>query len=720
MVRAVAVALTLCIGAIGRGDSLHLKLVTPPLLRGDGSTATLRLEVTPVEEADQLPAISLDVDAGRVGKTTRVEGGFELEYTPPQVAVDRDVHLAVLAGGSVVSAPVTVRIAAAGRVSATQSSSGSLALAGPASLVLGSDATAYLSAAGARPPTFVVNVGTLSAPMRGGDGRWHATYTPPAQKFPQVAIVAAVDGGGRVDWLRIPLYGLGRVETRTKPRSQITLTVADATFGPFRTDASGVATTPVVAPPGVHSGTTHTVDALGNAKDAPFDLGTPPFSRLTAACDGDRVHLFVVDGAGAAATAAEKLTLRASSGTLGEVTRIDDGHFVALWSAGEGDEAEVSIGLEGESRSSAACSVRRSGEPAVAIALSVDRARFGAGSGPLVVTATLRSRGERPPRAIAVTLESGDGAVELLGSDGGTTRARWKLPDRFEGRATATLRAHTQDPPLAAELTVALVPGPVARIDIAPPGTLAGADRARLEVRAADAWGNPAPTDHLVAVAHGERVAVEPAGSGRAAVSYVAPTRARASEDRVTVEDPTTGQSGSIAVRLIPAARPIAVAARLGWIGNFGKISAPILLVDGAWRPRLFRRRLSLGVEVGFYDSSHRDSDVTVGSSVEFGVVGVPLAVRVGYSLPLGPVGLYAAVAGGLDVVHVSAMSGALVDDSSTLALGLFAAHLGADFDVHLGRLLVEASFLYAPGSTGAVSGNFGGLGLMAGYRMEL
>ena len=31
-----------------------------------------------------------------------------------------------------------------------------------------------------------------------GDGRWHVTYTPPAQKYPQVAIVSAVDGGGRI------------------------------------------------------------------------------------------------------------------------------------------------------------------------------------------------------------------------------------------------------------------------------------------------------------------------------------------------------------------------------------------------------------------------------------------------------------------------------------------------------------------------------------------
>ena len=722
---ACAIVIASCTGGVARAQALHLRLITPPTLRGDGSTATLRLEVTPAAEADQLPEISLDVDAGRVGKTARVDGGFAIEYTPPQVAVDRDVHLAVVAGGSVVSAPVTVRIAAAGRTAGTQLSSGPLALAAPASLLLGVDATAILGAAGPRPLTFAANVGTLEAPTRGKDGRWHVVYTPPAQKFPQVAIIAATDGAGRVDWLRIPLYGVGRVETRTKPRSQITLTVADATFGPFRTDASGVATTPVVAPPGLHRGTTHAVDPLGNAKDSPFDLGTPPFSRLLAACDGDSVHLFVVDAAGAPSTADEPLVLRASKGTLAAATRIGDGHFVARWTPGDADDAEVGASLTGEARpgqgSTSTCQLKRADDPPVAIALTVDRASFVAGSGALVVHAELRGAGTRPPRAIAIALTSDDGAVEDVVTEGRAIHARWRLPNELGGRATATLRARTIDPPLVAAVQVALMPGPIARLDIERPrGRLAAADRARLVVRAVDEWGNPAPTVHLVAVAGEERVAVTPTGAGRAAIDYVAPASVHGGEERVTVEDPPSGHSSAIVVRLAAAPSAVAVAARIGWLGNFGKISAPMLLVDGAWRPRFLHRRLSIGVEVGFYDSMHHDVDVASGSSVAFGVVGVPLAVRIGYALPLGAVSLYAGVAGGLDVVRLSATSGALVQESATMALGLFAAHLGADYDVRFGRVLVEASFFYAPGNDGAVSGNFGGLGLMAGYRVEL
>jgi hypothetical protein len=723
MVKAIAIVIAIASGAAGvvRADALHLRLITPPTLRGDGSTATLRLEATPADAAAELSAVSLDVDAGRVGKTTPVDGGFAIEYTPPQVAVDRDVHLAVVVGGSVVSAPVTVRIAAAGRAAATQSSSGLLALTAPASLLLGADASAIVSGAGPRPLSFAVNVGVLEAPALGKDGRWRVVYTPPAQKFPQVAIVAAGDGAGRVDWLRIPLSGVGRVETRTKARAQITLSIADATFGPFRTDASGVATTPVVAPPGVHRGTTHTVDPLGNASDLPFDLGTPPFSRLLAACDGDTVHLFVVDAAGAPSTADEKLMLRASRGTLAEATRAADGHYVARWTPGDADDAEVGASLAGEPRWTSTCKLRRADDPPVAIALTVDRQSFVAGSGALVAHAELRGAGTRPPRAVAMTLESDDGAVEDVVVEGRALHARWRLPNELGGRATATLRARTQDPPLSAEVKIALVPGPIARLDIERPrARLAAADRARLAVRAADEWGNPAPTDQLVARAHGERIAVAPAGAGRAAIDYVAPSSERGGEERVTVADPASGQSSAIVVRLAAAPRAVAVAARLGWLTNFGKISAPLVLVDGAWRPRWLRRRLSLGVEAGFYDSTNQTADVATGSSVAFGVIGVPLALRVGYAHPLGRVSLFAGVAGGVDIVRLSATSAALVKDSSTMALGLFAVHAGADFDVRFGRLLVEASFFYAPGNDGAVSGNFGGLGLLAGYRVEL
>lgn len=710
------------LGAMARADeALHLRLVTPPQLAGDGSTATLRIEVTPAAEADQLPQITLDVDAGRVGKTTRVEGGFAIEYTPPQVAVDRDVHLAAVAGGNVVSAPVTVRISAAGRVAKSQSSSGPLGLSAPASLLLGVDASATIAAAGPRPLTFSANVGTLSLPTLGRDGRWRVVYTPPQQKFPQVAIIAAADGAGQVDWLRLPLYGVGRVETRTKPRSQITLSIADATFGPFRTDASGVAATPVVAPPGVRHGTTHAVDPLGNAKDTPFDLGTPTFSRLVAACDGDTVHLFVVDAGGEPATTEDKLVVRASSGALAEATRAGDGHFVARWTPGDADAVEVSASLAGEPRSTGRCSLRRPEDPPVAIALTVDRAAFVAGSGALVAHAELRGAGGRPPRAVPITLSSDDGSVEDLVVEGRALHARWRLANELGGRARATLRARTQDPPLAAEVTVTLLAGPIARLDIERPrGRLVAAERAHLAVRASDEWGNPTPTDRLVAAAHGERVAVASEGAGRAAVDYVTPPSARGGEERLTVEDPASGHASSIVMRLAATPRPLAVAARLGWIGNFGKISAPLLLVDGAWRPRRLRRRLSLGVEAGFYDSTHQDVDGATNASVTFGVVGVPLAARIGYALPIGRASIYAAVAGGLDVVRVSTRSASLVNAGSTLALGLFAAHAGADVDVRVGRLLVEASWFYAPGSDGNVSGNFGGLGLLAGYRVEL
>ncbi|MDB4970762.1 MAG: hypothetical protein JWN44_6451 [Myxococcales bacterium] len=706
----------------------HVRLVTPPAIVGDGETrAVLRLETA--GDANDLIDMTLDVDAGRIGARRVVVGAVEIDYVPPHVAAERDVHVAIAVDGVVRSAPVAIRVSPPPRAATPRTLPGALGLTAPSALVLGQGGGTTLTLRSPGTPALSVNVGTLGTPVREGAGRWRVAYTPPAQRFPQVAVVAALGSDGTIDWLTVPLHGVGRVETRTKARAQITLSIGAMSFGPFRTDASGVASTPVVAPPGVHHGTTRAVDPLGNAKETPFDLGTPPFSRLLVMCAGDAVHVFVSDEHGAPSPADEKLDWRASDGTVSGPERLAAGHYRARWRprAGE-DHAEVRVGLQGETASQGRCSARVPEADPIGIALEIDRPSFVAGSGPLVVTARLRHPDARGGRAAAIVLTSDDGAIETVeaveaaGGVPGTT-ARWRLADQLAGRTHATVHARTTSPSLTAELTVPLAAGPVAHVRLARGrGALVadGKSRTRIAIAVEDAFGNPARAETLAAAAHDAALPVTVTADGSASVDYVAPPAGRAVDDQVTVRDPESGATASLAMRLQPPPRPFSLGARLGYLANFGKISAPLVLVDADWHPRWLRRRLALGLAAGFYQASHRESDAATSGSLTLTVTGLPILARLGYALPLGRFGLYAGAGVGLLVAYVATRSTVGGSDATTSVLGAFEAHLGGDVGVGFGRLVVEADFLYAPDSSGAITGNFGGLAVTAGYRVGL
>ncbi|HEY2747278.1 MAG TPA: hypothetical protein VGL86_21800 [Polyangia bacterium] len=699
---------------------VRVRLVTPPTLPGDGETAVqLGLRA---EDGKALADFGLDVDAGTLGARHVVDGGVDFDWVPPRVGAPRDVHVGVMSGGALVSKPVTIAVTPPPRTIGQSGSGGALALRAPAMLVLGQDGTATVRLHASVAPALAVNVGTLSPPVADGAGAWRATYTPPTQRYPEVAIIAAA-AAGAVDALALPLYGVGRVETRTKPNARITLAFGDARFGPFRTDASGMAMTPVIAPPGVRRGSTLAVDSLGNEKETPFDLGTPPFSRLTALCVDDRVHVFVVDGAGAlAGDDAPELT--ASAGSLEAATRVGPGHFVARWQPDAAETAEVRAAIAGDAASHGSCRVRRPAEPPIALELEADRKDFVAGSGAIVVRARLRWADPRGGRAVPIALVADDGTVEAdapNAGDGGVVTARWRPDDRFAGKKSATLRATTTTPSLSATLTIVLVAGPPARVTVAraPRWLVADGRHARLEARVQDAFGNPARAEGLVADAHGAPLTVGAGDDGVATIDYVTPSAARGGDDRVHVRD-GGGVEGAVVVRLEPPPRPLSLDARAGLIDNFGKIASAFVAADLDWRPRWLRRRLTIGLSAGVYPGSSRQSDTTTSTSLSLSVTGVPVLARVGFVQPIGRFALGGGVGGGLVVVRVATSSPSAGSDASTLALGAFEAHVGGDVKLGVGRVLVEAGFLYAPESSGAVVGNFGGLAITAGYRVGL
>lgn len=207
--------------------------------------------------------------------------------------------------------------------------------ADPPQLRLGTDAMAELviTAPGDTAELEVTtSLGRIEALSRGPDGRYRARFLPPAQSFPQVAILAGVarSASGEIShgWGRIPLWGQGDAVVRARPGQQIVVRIGDREYGPVVANAAGVAQVPVVVPPGV------TLAYHGNR---PIELGVPPARRLHLVQAGGpgeggaRVLLvFAVSPDGAPREGAPP-SLAATAGTVGPLERLEAGVHRALW-----------------------------------------------------------------------------------------------------------------------------------------------------------------------------------------------------------------------------------------------------------------------------------------------------------------------------------------------------------------------------------------------------
>ena len=168
------------------------------------------------------------------------------------------VRLRSALGSGCQPAPSSLRAAAALLASPAAAAGGGLSVrAQPDRLSLGPDARAAIEIEGVgdSPPSLTVNVGRVERLRPAGAGRFVADYVPPAERHPQVAIVAA-SAGGAWGWTSIPLVGRGLAVARSAPHARIRVTIGDAAFGPVTADASGEARVPVVAPPGARASPT--------------------------------------------------------------------------------------------------------------------------------------------------------------------------------------------------------------------------------------------------------------------------------------------------------------------------------------------------------------------------------------------------------------------------------------------------------------------------------
>ena len=624
---------------------------------------------------------------------------------------------------------VAVAVALPGAVAAAQPgelvrSGGPMDLQVPARILLGTDGAVdiYLRKPDGRQVRLSANVGELSALEPLADGRLRASYRPPATKFPQVAIIAATTNDqALVDWVTIPMYAQPQIRVTSEPNAEVLVRIAGEEFGPVTTDRKGQAQIAVVVPPGVSSGTTMARDRHGNSKESPLALGAPPFGRILAVCPrvDDRLLVFVIDEKGLPQAQAP-LTLAAEPGSLSAPTAVEHGLYEARFSVADSVAAASSsrlvATLAGEGSSECAAKTPRVLPDTMAVKL--DRAVYVAGSGlPVEVSIELAYPAHRLPRDVAIELVTALGKVGTVQKlDPAHHQVKWQLPDSFARHTEAVIEARV-GASLVARAAVVLAPGRLARLEVVAGerSLLAdGRSTTQLSIRGFDGHGNPIATPQVEIAARG-RVSAPSAGEdGSTRAAYTAPVSYAASSDIVVVTGGDT--SAEVLIELRPRQRRFEAAAHLGYLGNFGKVSAPLLLASATKRLPVAKERVVVGVAAGFYSSSSTQLRADGSESVDVRVTALPVLARASYEHRLGQLVPYAGLALGLIYASTTIESERAGENNAREPRFAAGGFVGAKRRLGPGSAALELGYLHATSGLDTVSGNIAGLHFTLGY----
>lgn len=593
----------------------------------------------------------------------------------------------------------------------------------PAELPLCADETALLRVQSAAEPLLAASAGRLSPPRPDGPGRWVATYRPPEECHPQLAVVSAA-AGGQWAWAVARLSGRGDALVNTAPGAVISVRIGDRGFGPATADARGRALVPVEVPPGVR--------AVRHGKRAiPLDL--PPMQRVHVAVDrlalpADRggavaVRAFAVQDDGAPADAVA-LRLSASQGRLGAPRVIEPGAVEALWELEPGRAGVAAVGatLPGHRGGEARAEVERPAGVAARAALVALPAALAAGeAAPLQVRARLEDALGNPAAGPA-HLAASFGEVLRFGEVGpgewaGEVRVPPELGDRRSLELAVDAGAAT------ARTAVRLRPGEPAQIWLAveEPALLAdGRGEAQLRLRAADRYGNLVDEPPGLSSDLGRLGAPAPDGSGGWLVRYRAPRLEQATWDGLSAR--LGGARASDRIRLLARSRTLTLSAKGGMALRPGGSSPAASLELCLW-PEALRGRGGLGVEVGWWAFARTDT-VHIG--------GQPLILRGRADMAtllltalgrtrLGEHGsAWVGAGGGAVLVAARVAQGALAGATETGVAPELHALAGAGWRLGPGAPFLEVRAGWQGAATSALRGSLLTWTLSLGYRLEM
>jgi len=146
----------------------------------------------------------------------------------------------------------------------------------PAKAVLGRDATIEVTVADLPAGASVlVTPGHIEG----------STWTLPVERFPQVGLVVVAGTDGAIMAAKaVPLWGQATLRVETAARASVVVEIEGVYAGPVIADDHGVASVPMVVPPGATDGMTLATTSSGGVKRREVPLGVPPLTRAWTVC----------------------------------------------------------------------------------------------------------------------------------------------------------------------------------------------------------------------------------------------------------------------------------------------------------------------------------------------------------------------------------------------------------------------------------------------------
>ncbi len=361
------------------------------------------------------------------------------------------------------------------------------------------------------PPRLSVSAGSISAPQRTAAGVWRAIYTPPADRFPHVAILLAVidtKSTTSVGFLPLHLWGQGQTVVKTKPGSAVTVYVGNESFGPVTAQAvaggDAEARVPIVVPPGPERAVAKSVDALGNTSQKTIDLAVPTFLRVALLALDDvatadatgvaRLLAFAVDKKGEPLFAAD-LDARASTGNVDLVGGVAPGMFLLAFHPGvaASGSATVDVALKDAPQAVAQRTITLlSGRPTRTQFVATDTLNADAPR-EVAVTVEVFDAADNAVPASAVSVDVDYGRIDSTAINGAVRTLSWVVPATdVAAHPSAQITARLPGGEVVGSHRIALSCGAPARLEFGalPPVLADGSTSLDIVVRVSDAAGN--------------------------------------------------------------------------------------------------------------------------------------------------------------------------------------------------------------------------------------
>jgi hypothetical protein len=190
------------------------------------------------------------------------------------------------------------------------------------------------------------NIGRVGKIKITGPTSADIVYTPPAQKFPQLAFIRVLlfhaDRSEPESMIVvIPLIGNPTLPIETEPGSQASIEVAGRVFGPQKAGSSGRVKLPTLVPPGKGTGRLILRDPLGNEAVSVFDFHLAPTISMALFTSADQAvagseNEVIVDLAcrtprGDTPPDTKEPHISVSHGEFSSVSQVAPGHIRAVY-----------------------------------------------------------------------------------------------------------------------------------------------------------------------------------------------------------------------------------------------------------------------------------------------------------------------------------------------------------------------------------------------------